>query len=429
MNKNYFLILSIYLSNLLIADYPNIEVCINNNPYPEKILIHSMSSTDPHLGILDEDLNLYWGVNNGNTGFDFKVINNHLSYYDKTNEFWIIADTLMNEVDTLQCTNGIRTDYHEILLLDHGGYILQGYDSTWVDMSQVTPGGHPNALIRDILVIQEFNDMDSLIFEWDAKDYLDIANYYEYHDLTSFEITWMHGNSIEIDNDNNLIVSERANNEVFKIDRNTGEIIWRLGGPLNEFTFIDDPLGGFNKQHDVRRIDNGNITLFDNGTQHVPMGSRAVEYALDEINKTATLVWKYQYEGPLISTAMGSVQRLPNNNTLISWGFFLQTNMIGAGSLITEVDPDNNIVLEIKYPLGYYNYRARKDRWNFAINTKPGDTNLDEIINVIDIINVVNTILEFNIEHNLFQRHKMDLNTDSYINVLDVALIIGLIID
>ena len=45
-------------------------------------------------------------------------------------------------------------------------------------MSQVTPGGHPNALIRDILVIQEFNDMDSLIFEWDANSYLYIANYY-----------------------------------------------------------------------------------------------------------------------------------------------------------------------------------------------------------------------------------------------------------
>ena len=62
-------------------------------------------------------------------------------------------------------------------------------------------------------------------------------------------------------NDNNLIISNRTNNEVFKINRNSGEIIWTMGGPLNEFIFIDDPKGGFNKQHDVRRIENVNFEI------------------------------------------------------------------------------------------------------------------------------------------------------------------------
>ena len=427
MKKNYFIITIMYLTNLLIADYPNFEVTINNNPYPEKLILHSMSNNDPHLGILNDDLSLYWGVNNGNTGFDLKVINNHLSYYDKTHKFWIITDTMMTEVDTLRCANDIRTDYHEILILDNGGYILQGYDSTWVDMSQIIDGGYYNALIRDILIIQEFDSNDSLIFEWDAANYLDISNYNDYLPLTSPIITWMHGNSIEIDNDNNLLLSNRTNNEIFKIDRNSGEIIWTMGGPSNEFTFINDPLGGFNKQHDVRRIDNGNITLFDNGTQHSPMISRALEYEVDELNKTATLVWDYNYPETLVSMSMGSVQRLPNNNTLISWGFFFESIILNAGSLVTEVDYEKNVVLEIKYPVGYYNYRARKSNWNFSVNTIPGDVNLDNIINVIDIINIINHILEYQGINNVFHYHKMDLNTDNDINILDIIEMIDII--
>ena len=38
--------------------------------------------------------------------------------------YWIIADENMHEVDTLRTTIGI-TDYHDIRLLDNGNYILQ----------------------------------------------------------------------------------------------------------------------------------------------------------------------------------------------------------------------------------------------------------------------------------------------------------------
>ena len=45
--------------------------------------------------------------------------------------------------------------------------------------------------------------------------------------------------------------------------------------------------------------------------------------------------------------SMGSVQRLPNNNTLINWGFFLETNILDAGTYISEVDYDKNPVLTL----------------------------------------------------------------------------------
>ena len=422
--KHKIQILMVVLSaNVLFSEYPDYNVTINATPYPSQLFIHTMSSINPHMAIFNPDLSLSWEIHSGEQGFDFRNNNNRLSYFDKGSNFWIIADHSMVEIDTLQCTEG-KTDYHDIRLLDDGGYILQCYDSTWVDMGAPLP-----QLVRDILVIQEFNSEHNLLLNWNAMDYLSIGDYPNIN-LTLPEITFMHGNSIEIDSDNNLLLSNRVSNEVLKINRVTGEIIWIMGGPLNEFTFIDDPLNGFNKQHDVRRIANGNITLFDNGTQHQPMISRAVEYAVDETNKTARLVWEYTHPDSIVAMSMGSVQRLPNNNTLINWGFFFETNILDAGTFIMEVDYDKNIVFELTHPTTYYTYRARKSDWDFTINLIKGDSNLDNVLNVIDVIYLLNYILYINSQNpSLFERHKLDLNTDGVMDILDITSMVGLILD
>ena len=412
----------------LKADYPDVNIIINGNPYPSKLFVHTMSTESPHMGIFNSDLSLYWQVNSGEVGFDFRENNGKLSYYDKIAQLWIVANSDMIETDTLQCVNG-RTDYHDIRLLDNGGYILQCYDSTWIDLGM--PDGVPQ-LIKDILIIQEFDEEDHLILNWNALDHLSLYDYPDIN-LAAPVITFMHGNSIEVDDDDNLLISNRTNNEVFKINRITGEIIWILGGPQNEFTFINDPLGGFNKQHDVRRIENGHITLFDNGTQHDPMLSRAVEYALDEVNKTATLIWEYAHPDSIVAMSMGSVQRLPNQNTLINWGFFFETNIMSIGALVTEVDYNKNIIFALEYPQGYYTYRARKSDWDFSINLIPGDSNLDDIVDVVDIIYLVNYILYSDTErhnhHSLFNRHKIDLNTDGIMDIVDIVSMVNTILE
>ncbi|MBI45509.1 MAG: hypothetical protein CMG66_05025 [Candidatus Marinimicrobia bacterium] len=409
--------------SLGLCDYPEHNITINESPFNSKLFIHSMSGEQSHIGIMNPDLSLYWHVNSGQQGFDFRNNNQNLTYYDKIYKHWIVANNAMQEVDTLQCLNGI-TDYHDIRLLDDGGYILQCYDSTWVDLGSSMP-----QLIRDILVIQEFDRDNNLILNWNALNHLSLHDYPNIN-LNNPQITFMHGNSIEIDFDNNLLISNRTSNEIFKLDRTTGEIIWIMGGPLNEFTFIDDPLGGFNKQHDVRRIFNGNITLFDNGTQHQPMLSRAVEYQIDEDDKTARLVWEYTHPDSIVAMSMGSVQRLPNNNTLINWGFFFETNILNIGSYIMEVDYDKNIVFELTYPPGYYTYRATKNDWDFNINLIKGDSNLDNTVDIIDIIFLINYILYDNSENSsLFEKHKLDVNTDSFMNIVDAVELINIILD
>mgnify|MGYP001369637907 FL=1 len=141
----------------------------------------------------------------------------------------------------------------------------------------------------------------------------------------------MHGNSIDIDYDNNLILSNRKSSEIIKIDRITGEIIWIIGGPTNEFEILNDPLNGVNSQHDVKRLANGNLLVFDNGKLGEYPASRVVEYELDEENLTANMIWQYENPYGYLSRAMGSAQRLPNQNTFINWGSIIENGeSIGA---------------------------------------------------------------------------------------------------
>ena len=88
------------------------------------------------------------------------------------------------------------------------------------------------------------------------------------------KVGYAHGNSIDMAADGNLILSCRHLDAVVKINSQTGNIIWRLGGRKSDFVFLDDPLGGPSHQHCARMLANGNLLMFDNGNLHHPPVSR-----------------------------------------------------------------------------------------------------------------------------------------------------------
>ena len=398
--------------------YHNYEITINQNPFGSNLFIHTMGDQPRYIAIIDSQLSPSWFINSGEFGLDFKVNQNYLTFFNKSNQNWIVLNDKMKEVDTLNCVNGYKADYHDIQLLQNGGYILQAYDSINVNMSEIVSGGNPNAIVI-YLIIQEFDQNKNLIFEWNAWEHLNIADYTNL-DLTRLRLTWMHGNSIEVDQDFHLLVSNRRSSEILKIDRNTGDVLWYLGGPNNDFTINNDSFNGFNKQHDVRRLSNGNILLFDNGNEHQPPISRVVEYSVNEINKSINLVWEFYHPEQLLGLAMGSAQRLPNQNTLINWGI-----VNNNGAIITEVDYDKNIVLEIRYPLGVRCYKVRKEDWFFSTNLIPGDTNHDDRIDILDLNYMTNFIIDNLSAVNTFHLYRYDINKDGIVNESDFDLIVN----
>ena len=195
----------LFLGSLFSQNYPNFEIIHLDNPHPSSLFIHTMSEQDRFMGIIDSNLNVQWHVRSNSMGIDFKVNQDLLSYYSKVDESWIIANDVMKEIDTLKCNDPYTADYHDMQILENGNYILQAYDSMFVDMSTIFNGGQSVAWITGILVIQMFNAEHELIFEWNAWDHLDIAHYTNL-DLGNNAIEWMHWNSMEVYN-NQILVS------------------------------------------------------------------------------------------------------------------------------------------------------------------------------------------------------------------------------
>jgi hypothetical protein len=365
---------TIAIDNNLPEDFPELTVNYANNPHETEYYFVApfgywgwFPDNVPYLIIFDyRGVPVFYQKMEGHT-YDFKVQpNGNLSLYYN---LWptpahIELDSSYQQIDTYTMGNGYGgTDFHELLLLPNGHAIVMSYDPQFVDMSQVVPGGHPNAIVKG-WIIQELDADKNVIFQWRSWDHYEITDADEYVNLTDSLIDPIHGNSIELVGDDAILLSPRNFNEVTKIDRNTGEIIWRLGGENNMFDFINDTLR-FSRAHDVRLLQNGHLSLFDNGTYHPePQYSSVIEYEVDETDFEVTLVRRLRSEPDILGVIMGNAQETTGGDFIAGWGS-------GVPGL-TEFNPANEIALEVYF--AGINYRAFRFPWSTNYFTCQSDS-------------------------------------------------------
>jgi len=225
------------------------------------------------------------------------------------------------------------TDPHELLeSFDQRGNrradYLFGYGFQPMDRTAIGGGPSDTIAVHQVLRINTADKVDTLISgseHWNAGD--DVAPPL-IGDLD-------HPNSIDFDLDGGVIVSYRNLNTIVKVNRRTHEFIWQFGGTHNQFTLVGDPLGGFAGQHTARILPNGHLLIFDNGWNHSPQQSRAVEYVLDPVAKTATMVWQYTANPPIFNDFTGAAQRLANGNTVVAFT---------RHGIVDEVLPDGTLL-------------------------------------------------------------------------------------
>ena len=169
----------------------------------------------------------------------------------------------------------------------------------------------------------------------------------------------IHVNSVEEDGDA-LLVSCRHTCALYKIDRRTGELIWRFGGRRSDFEI---PEGGeFGWQHDLRRQPDGTLTIFDNHehAEKTDAVSAVLRFDLDEESMAARLVQALRYEDRY-GYAMGSAQFLEDGHVLIGWGM---------DPYVTEFDANGEVVFELS-DVGLGSYRACRSPWMGRPTTEP----------------------------------------------------------
>jgi hypothetical protein len=346
--------------------FPLLSITTSNNPDPEYIFIDNRGGNGtPYNVIFDNSGSPIWYQLMPDERRDMKVQHNGmLTMLARTggNRF-VGLNTNYVEVASYWAANGYGVDEHELQVLADGTYFLIGLHTETVDLSRYMAGGNSSASVTEDC-IQQFTPEGDLIFQWRAWDHLDVAGQ-QYVVTTTNPGDFPHMNAIDVDTDGNILLSSRNTSEVTKIDRDTGEIIWRLGGTHNQFTFVNDPLSGPRNQHAIRSVTTNRYTLFDNGNGHNPQVSRAVEYLLNPSAMTATIVWQYPATPTtsLFSFYMGNAQRLPNGNTLINWA-------VGNLPKLTEVRPDGTKAFEMNWADGFEAYRVWRCSWQ-GVALKP----------------------------------------------------------
>ncbi len=140
---------------------------------------------------------------------------------------------------TLRPVKGSRirpddTDFHDVQLLPDGRVILVGYQrfkrangTTWLDavIQVLGRGGKPR-------------------FTWTSRGEVRPKEAYV---LGSRGQDYAHLNSVEMQGNGDIVASFRNTGQVLRIatrkhhGHRPGDVIWRLGGERNEFTFIADP--------------------------------------------------------------------------------------------------------------------------------------------------------------------------------------------
>ena len=153
------------------------------------------------------------------------------------------------------------------------------------------------------------------------------------------------------------MLSSRHLNEITAFNRTTGEVTWRLGGKGNAFQLIGDSVF-FNAQHDARFASNGNLYLFDNGSQGASSVARYLEYELDTMQQTARLVRELRHPAEFRSEAMGNAVRMENGNVIVDWGW---PDPRENTFEITEFDATGQVVLSIDFDDPYLSYRVSKE--------------------------------------------------------------------
>ncbi len=303
------------------SDFPSFNIVTSNVTAPGRIFISNWGGTS-YMMIMENNGTPYFYKRfpGSNQTRDFKIQPTGTltrRVYENLNCF-VEMDSQFVNIDTFRCKNGYGTDEHEIQMTQNGHSFLIALDYRTVNMSQIVPGGQVNATVIGNHV-QELDENHNVVFEFNTWNNFHIADAV-HENLTANTIDYIHMNSIAIDYDSNIVISSRHLSEVTKINRRTGQIMWRLGGAHNQFSFPNDTYR-ISYQHDARPVPGmpNHYTVFDNGNFHSPSFSRVVEYRVDTVNMTATKVWEYRRSPDYYTGWMGNAQRLPNGNTFIDW--------------------------------------------------------------------------------------------------------------
>ena len=266
---------------------------------------------------------------------------------------YVIFDGSYREITRVRAGNGYKGDLHEFSITSRNTALLTAYASTPTDLSSI--GGPKDGMAWEGIAQELDIETGKVLFEWRSLEHVGVEESYRKPPQDpSTPLDYFHINSIDIDFDDNLLISAKGPYAVYKIDRESGEVIWRLGGKESDFEM--GPGTRTVSQHDARRQSDGTITIFDNGAPpQTHEQSRGIVVELDMDKMSATLVREFTHPKRLLSTSQANVQVLPNGNFLVGWG---------SQPYSSEFSHDGELLFDVRFLGSAQSYRAFRLPWS-----------------------------------------------------------------
>ncbi|GAA0318817.1 arylsulfotransferase family protein [Actinoallomurus spadix] len=267
-----------------------------------------------------------------------------------------IADTHYRVIATVRHV----ADPHELQLTPRNTVLLIGARNLRMDLTPI--GGTRNDTVRDGVLKEVDVATGRTLWRWSAADHIPVTENHHPglrpHEPRPYD--YLHLNSVDEGPDGTLLVSAMNTCAVYKVDRRTGRIIWRLGG--RESTFRLGPGVRFCGQHDAHWAGENLIRVFDNGTLTDRHASRVAWIRLDPRGRTATLVRQIVQPRRESVAIQGNAQELPNGDTAVGWG---------STGRISEFSPGGSRLFDAALPEGVITYRMYRLPWNGRPCTPP----------------------------------------------------------
>jgi hypothetical protein len=285
------------------------------------------------------------------------------TFHDGSNGHGVgyIADEHYHVIATVKGVTG-PADLHEFRLTSRGTALLTEYQHVKADLTEV--GGPKDGEVLNAVVEEIDVATGKALFKWSSLDHVPITEtdfpYIASPDNQPYD--YFHLNSVDEDTDGNLLISGRYLSTIFKVDRHTGKIIWRLGGRHSTF-----PLGigvRFYWPHAAVSVGKNTVQIFDNGCLDLWAGyeSRVAWVRIDPVHKTTKLIKQVIHPEHLSTVQEGNGQALPNGDTAVSWG---------TASRISEFSPRGKVLFDASLPTGWSSYRIYRFPWKGMPDTPP----------------------------------------------------------
>ncbi len=241
---------------------------------------------------------------------------------------------------------------HDFVRLENGNTLYNSYVRVPDDIAARVKGGVPGSEAEGQIwssCLREVTPSGEIVWEWKMYEHLDPEK--DAQCPLCPRSIWGYINSVTVDRNGDIFCTFRFQNQIAKIDKATGEVVWRWG---REY-YIGHP-------HCVSVLDNGNVLFFDNGLHRFSpeRGAHELSYSrVIEVNpSTGEVVWEYHDPDVFrfYSSICGGAQRLPNGNTLVCES---------TKGRFFEVTPDKEIVWEYHSP-----FRVRRsDYWGWTYSS------------------------------------------------------------